>query len=57
VYNRLIALLQPAPIPTSVRDSWLTALFPGAFAWDATAQTGARRLAYLILCSPGSQLY
>lgn len=57
VYDRLFALLQPAPIPTSVRDGWLAALFPGSFAWDATGQTGARRLAYLILCSPGSQLY
>jgi len=57
VYNRLIALLQPAPIPASVRDGWLAALYPGTFAWDTTGQTSARRLAYLILCSPGSQLY
>jgi uncharacterized protein (DUF1800 family) len=56
VYNRLVALLQPAPIPTSVRDAWLAALYP-SFAWDANGQAAARRLAYLILCSPGSQLY
>ncbi len=57
VYNRLVTLLQPAPIPATVRDGWLAALYPGAFAWDATGQTAARRLAYLILCSPASQLY
>ncbi len=57
VYNRLVALLQPAPIPTSVRDAWLAALYPGSFTWDTNAQTSARRLAYLILCSPGGALY
>jgi len=56
-YDRLVALLQPAPIPTAVRDAWLTALWPSSFAWDASAKTKVRELAFLILCSPAAQLY
>jgi uncharacterized protein (DUF1800 family) len=59
VFDRLVALLQPAPIPTVVRDAWFTLLGLGgtAFVWDATGQKKARELAYLILCSPSGQLY
>lgn len=58
VFNRLVNLLQPAPIPTSVRDGWLSALWPTAFAWSSAADKNkARELAYLILCSPSGQLY
>jgi uncharacterized protein (DUF1800 family) len=57
VYTRVVALLQPAPIPTAVRDSWLAALWPAPFAWDATGQDKARELAFLVLCSPAGQLY
>jgi uncharacterized protein (DUF1800 family) len=60
-YTRLIALLQPAPIPTVVRDAWLTGLFGGGgTAVDtslAADQTKLRELAFLILCSPAAQLY
>jgi uncharacterized protein (DUF1800 family) len=57
VYDRLEALLQPGPIPAGVVSAWLSALWPGAFAWDAASQTKARELAFLILCSPAGQLY
>jgi uncharacterized protein (DUF1800 family) len=57
VHARLSALLQPAPIPPAVSSGWLQALWPAAFAWDATGQLRARELAYLILCSPAGQLY
>jgi uncharacterized protein (DUF1800 family) len=57
VLARLLTLLQPAPIPQSVRAAWLASLWPGAFSWDATGQLKARELAYLILCSPAAQLY
>jgi hypothetical protein len=57
VLARLSALLQPAPIPPAVSSGWLQALWPTAFAWDATGQLRARELAYLILCSPAGQLY
>ncbi len=58
VYTRLEALLQPAPIPTSVRDAWIAALWPSAFAWATAADKNkARELAFLILCSPSGQLY
>jgi uncharacterized protein (DUF1800 family) len=59
VHDRLVALLQPGPIPDAVRDGWLAALWPaaGGFTWDAGSQTKARELAYLILCSPAGQLY
>ncbi len=60
-YTRLVALLQPAPIPTAVRDAWLTGLFGGgATAVDTSVaddQLKIRELAYLILCSPAGQLY
>ncbi|WLT31772.1 DUF1800 family protein [Geothrix sp. PMB-07] len=57
VLDRLVALLQPAPIPSSVSSAWLTALWPSTFTWDAASQTKARELAFLILCSPSGQLY
>lgn len=57
VYDRLVALLQPGPIPASVTSAWLSALWPSTFAWDAASQTKARELAFLILCSPAGQLY
>lgn len=57
VYDRLVALLQPEPIPIAVRDAWLAALWPTTFTWDATSKTKARELAFLILCSPAAQLY
>jgi len=57
VYDRLLDLLQPGPIPPTVSTAWLTALWPSTFAWDAASQTKARELAFLILCSPAGQLY
>jgi uncharacterized protein (DUF1800 family) len=57
VYDRLVALLQPSPIPTTVSAAWLSALWPTTFTWDAASQTKARELAFLILCSPSGQLY
>jgi uncharacterized protein (DUF1800 family) len=57
VYDRLVQLLQPAPIPAPERDAWLAGLWPGAFTWDATGQKKARELAFVILCSPSSQVY
>jgi len=59
VHDRLVALLQPGPIPAGVRDGWLASLWPAGsgFAWDAASQNRARELAYLILCSPAGQLY
>jgi len=54
VFDRLTALLQPAPIPAALRDAWLARLFSGTFAWSTTPAMEAkvRRLAFLILCSP-----
>jgi hypothetical protein len=57
VLARLLALLQPAPIPAAVSGAWLTALWPSVFAWDPAGQLRARELAYLILCSPSGQLH
>jgi len=60
VFDRLVALLQPGAIPAAVRDSWLQALWPSGFSWNATdpaTQVRARELAYLILCSPAGQVY
>jgi uncharacterized protein (DUF1800 family) len=57
VLARLVALLQPAPIPASVSGAWLQSLWPSGFSWDAAGQLRARELAYLILCSPSGQLY
>ena len=59
VFNRLVALLQPAPIPDPLRDAWLNRLWAGSFSWAAGADTErrVRRLAYLILCSPEGQLH
>ncbi len=57
VLSRLVALLQPGPIPSAVTDGWLAALWPTTFTWDAAGQTKARELAYLVLCSPAGQLY
>jgi len=57
VYDRLVSLLQPGPIPAAVSAGWLASLWPAAFTWDAASQTKARELAFLILCSPAGQLY
>lgn len=61
VYDRLVALLQPAPIAASVRDAWLSSLWPtgSTFVWDGTGtgQRKARQLAFLVLCSPSGQRY
>lgn len=59
VFDRLVALLQPAPIAPAVRDAWLGSLWPtgSTFAWDAAGQKKARQLAFLILCSPSGQRY
>ncbi len=59
VFDRLVALVQPAPIAAAVRDAWLAALWPpsGTFVWDAAGQQKARQLAFLILCSPSGQRY
>ena len=57
VLARLEAVLQPAPIPTSVSAGWLQALWPSTFTWDAAGQLRCRELAYLVLCSPAGQLY
>jgi uncharacterized protein (DUF1800 family) len=59
VLDRLLALLQPAPIPASVQADWLARLWPAGstFGWDAAAELKARELAFLVLCSPSSQLY
>jgi len=59
VWSRLVALLQPAPVPDAVRDGWLASLWPAGtpFTWDAAGQDRARQLAYLLLCSPAGQLY
>jgi uncharacterized protein (DUF1800 family) len=57
VYDRLVALLQPAAIPAAVSAAWLSSLWPSTFTWDAASQTKARELAFLILCSPAGQLY
>lgn len=57
--DRLVALLQPAPIPAAVQADWLGRLWPpgSAFAWDAAAERKVRELAFLVLCSPSSQLH
>jgi hypothetical protein len=57
VLSRLVALLQPGPIPSAVSDAWLAVLWPSTFAWDGSGPTKARELAYLILCSPAGQLH
>jgi hypothetical protein len=59
VFDRLAALIQPAPIPAGLRDAWLAGLWPGAFSWDTSAatQNKARQLAYEMLCSPAAQVY
>jgi uncharacterized protein (DUF1800 family) len=57
VLARLVALLQTGPVPPTVTDAWLAALWPSSFTWDAAGQTKARELAFLLLCSPAGQLY
>jgi uncharacterized protein (DUF1800 family) len=60
VLDRVVALLQPAPIPAAVQADWLARLWPAGgapFAWDKAAQDAARELAFLVLCSPASQVY
>jgi hypothetical protein len=60
VFDRLVALLQPAPFPVSLGAAWLGALWPSSFSWNpasADTQVRTRQLAYLILCSPAGQLY
>jgi hypothetical protein len=59
VLARLVALLQPAPIPDAVSADWLARLWPAGtpFAWDEAGRQRARALAFLVLCSPSGQLY
>ncbi len=59
VFDRLVALLQPAPIPAATRDAWLNGLWSSSFAWDnsAATQQKVRELAYLLLNSPQAQLH
>lgn len=59
IFDRLVALLQPAPIPGTVGDAWLAGLWPGAFLWDASnaTQQKVRELAFLLLNSPQAQLH
>jgi uncharacterized protein (DUF1800 family) len=59
VFDRLVALLQPSPVPAAVRDAWIADLWPTGttFTWDAAGQKKARELAFVILCSPESQVY
>jgi uncharacterized protein (DUF1800 family) len=59
VLDRVVALLQPAPIPPAVSADWLARLWPAgeAFAWDAGGQQKARALAFLVLCSPSGQVH
>lgn len=57
VYDRLVNLLQPGPIPLPVAGAWLAALWPAGFIWNPQSQAKARKLAFLILCSPAGQLY
>jgi uncharacterized protein (DUF1800 family) len=60
VLDRLKALLQPAPIPDAVQADWLSRLWPASaytWPWDAAAEVKVRELAFLVLCSPSSQLY
>ncbi|WLT32809.1 DUF1800 family protein [Geothrix sp. PMB-07] len=63
VWNRLMDLLQPAPIPAAARDQLLTGdnglWGPGQTfaAWNATDQRKARDLAFLILSSPQAQVH
>jgi len=59
VLDRLVQLLQPAPLPAPVQADWLGRLWPAGqpFSWDAASQLAARELAFLVLCSPAGQLY
>ncbi len=59
VLDRIAALLQPAPVPAAVQADWLSRLWPSGstFTWDAASGDKARELAFLVLCSPASQLY
>ena len=56
VLDRLVALLQAAPIPAEVQADWLGRLWPSGYAF-ATSQNQVRELAFLVLCSPSGQLY
>lgn len=62
VFNRLVQLLQPAPIPNAVRDGWLSSLFSGPTTAINTSSLPSfekriRELAYLILSCPEGQLH
>ncbi|WLT32812.1 DUF1800 family protein [Geothrix sp. PMB-07] len=63
VWNRLVDLIQPAPIPTALRDQTLTGpsgLWGAgqAFAgWNATDQSKARDLAFILLSTPYAQVH
>jgi uncharacterized protein (DUF1800 family) len=57
VLDRIVALLQPAPVPAAVQADWLGRLWPSGFTWDAASLDKARELAFLVLCSPAGQLY
>jgi uncharacterized protein (DUF1800 family) len=56
VLDRIALLLEAAPIPPAVQADWLSRLWPSGFAWDQS-QDQARELAFLVLCSPASQVY
>lgn len=62
IYNQLIELLQPAPIPTAVRDGWLSMLF-GSSATPINSTTlisfeqKIRELVFLILICPQGQAH
>lgn len=62
IYNQLIELLQPAPIPTAVRDGWLSMLFGGsATPINSTTlisfEQKIRELVFLILICPQGQAH
>lgn len=58
-FNRLAALLQLAPMPSSVRDAWLMSLFGGNAVTInlSTHENKIRELAFLMLSAPSGQLH
>lgn len=63
VWNRLVDLIQPAPIPAALRDATLTGANglwgsgQGFAGWSATDQKKARDLAFLLLSTPYAQVH
>ena len=62
IYNQLIDLLQPAPIPTAVRDGWLSMLFGSASTPISSStltsfEQKIRELVFLILICPQGQAH